>query len=82
MAYEEARQAAAIGDIESLVALASQLDRYIVTNSERGTIQLRSCDRSIIVSNLELRTGHHLIASGLTDLQRGKLSLRALPTAL
>ena len=69
LAYEEARQAAAIGDIESLVALASRLDRYIVTNNKRGTIQLLSCDRSIVVSNLELRAGYHVIASGLTYLQ-------------
>lgn len=54
LAYEVARQAASIGDVETLLALKSRLDRYILTNTDRGTIQLLSCDRSVVVSNLQL----------------------------
>ena len=73
-AYEEARQAASVGDVESLVALASRLDRYIMTKTNRGTIQLLSCDRSYVIANLPLQSDLHLIASTQTGLHKHSAS--------
>ena len=66
LAYAEARAAAERGDVQSLLSLLADRNQYVVVNHDRGAVQLLSCDRLWVVSNLRLDASYasHATADG------------------
>lgn len=54
VAYQRVLEAAARGDVEAVLALADAADDYVEVNAPRGSVQVRSCDRSLVIANLNL----------------------------
>ncbi|HLA13737.1 MAG TPA: hypothetical protein VJL28_00130 [Gemmatimonadaceae bacterium] len=58
--YQLLIAAAQRGDIPAVLRIAPAAKGFVSLNEERGSIQIKTCDREYVIANLPLRTPEHV----------------------
>jgi hypothetical protein len=67
---KQAREASERGDVRRLLTIAARIPEHVLINRARGTVMLRSCDKTMYVANLRYRRDHLALIAKLEQRQR------------